>query len=116
MKYPLATLLQVANIARSTFYYYADQQSKPDVYAAIKDKILKVYHQHKGRYGYRRITSALRSQDLRINHKKVQRIMQIMGLKSLVRPKKYRSYRGQEGRIAANILQRDFTEIGRAHV
>lgn len=35
--------------------------------------------------------------------------MQLMGLKSLVRPKKYRSYRGQEGRIAPNVLQRDFT-------
>lgn len=35
--------------------------------------------------------------------------MQVIGLKSLVRPKKYRSYRGQEGRIAPNVLQRNFT-------
>lgn len=35
--------------------------------------------------------------------------MQVMGLKSLVRPKKYRSYRGQEGRIVPNVLQRNFT-------
>lgn len=109
MKYPLSTLLQAANIARSTYYYYAKQQSKPDAYAPLKDTILELYHQHKGRYGYRRITSALRNQNLRINHKKVQRIMQLMGLKSLVRPKKYRSYRGREGRIAPNVLQRDFT-------
>jgi len=31
----------------------------------------------------------------KVNHKAVQRLMQLQGLKSLVRPKKYRSYRGQ---------------------
>lgn len=34
--------------------------------------------------------------------------MQSMGLHSLVRPKKYRAYRGQEGRIAPHLLQREF--------
>ena len=32
-----------------------------------------------------------------------------MGLKSLVRPKKYRSYKGQTGRVAPDLLQRQFT-------
>lgn len=34
----------------------------------------------------------------------VQRLMKQLGLKSLVRPKKYRSYRGQVGKIAPNIF------------
>lgn len=95
-------------MARSTFYYYAKQQALPSKDAELESKILAVYHHHKGRYGYRRITYVLRHLGWRVNHKRVQRLMQQMGVKSLVRPKKYRSYRGQEGRIATNILQRNF--------
>ncbi|MFA3232335.1 IS3 family transposase [Acinetobacter baumannii] len=35
-----------------------------------------IYHKHKGRYGYRRITLALKNMGLTINHKCVQRLMQ----------------------------------------
>ncbi len=35
-----------------------------------------------------------------------------LGLKSLVRPKKYRSYKGQVGHSAANLLQRKFEAAG----
>ena len=34
--------------------------------------------------------------------------MKLLGLKSIIRVKKYRSYRGEQGKIAPNILQRDF--------
>ncbi|GGA43200.1 hypothetical protein GCM10010917_30630 [Paenibacillus physcomitrellae] len=43
----------------------------------------------------------------RVNHKKVQRLMNILGLKSLVRMKKYRSYKDMVDKIATNILERD---------
>jgi transposase InsO family protein len=70
--------------------------------------ISTIYHDHKGRYGYRRITLELRNQGFLINHKTVQRLMKELDLKSLVRMKKYRSYKGNMGKIATNILQRDF--------
>lgn len=79
--------------------------------AALKTKINTLYHHHKGRYGYRRITAALRQSGEVVNHKKVQRLMQQLGLKSLVRIKKYRAYRGQEGRIAPHLLQRQFNAL-----
>ncbi len=82
--------------------------STQDKYAAIKSKIRALYEHHKGRYGYRRITAALRQDGELINHKAVQRLMQQLGLQSLVRPKKYRSYRGAVGRIAPDLLQRQF--------
>ena len=66
-----------------------------------------MYERHKGRYGYRRITAALRQAGETVNHKTVQRLMQALGLKSLVRPKKYRSYRGQQAGVP-NILARQF--------
>lgn len=37
--------------------------------------------------------------------------MQQLGLKSLVRIKKYRSYRGQEGQIAPHFLARQFNSL-----
>ncbi|WP_133298370.1 IS3 family transposase, partial [Pseudomonas sp. GL93] len=89
-EHPLALLLRAAALARSTFYY----QSKTlltDKDAGLKDRIRSVYHRHKGRYGYRRIAATLGNSGELINHKKVYRLMQMIGLKSLVKVKKYRS-------------------------
>jgi transposase InsO family protein len=80
-----------------------------DKYGAVKMKIAEIYHRHKGRYGYRRITLELRNGDTLINHKTVQRLMGVLGLKSMVRMRKYRSYRGETGTIAPNVLNREFT-------
>ncbi len=103
----LAVLLKVAGLSRSTFYYQAKVQQAGDRQADLKSRIRALYEHHKGRYGYRRITAALRQAGEGINHKTVQRLMQALGLKSLVRPKKYRSYRGQQANVP-NILARQF--------
>ena len=70
--------------------------------------VQSIYHEHKGRYGYRRIHLELRKRDITLNHKTVQRLMRQLGLKSTMRPKKYRSYRGEVGKTAPNVLERDF--------
>lgn len=106
--HPLALLLRVARLSRSTFYYHLRAQGAVDKYAGLKARIGAVYARHKGRYGYRRITATLRQAGELINHKTVQRLMQALGLKSLVRAKKYRSYRGEAGRIAPDLLKRQF--------
>jgi putative transposase len=95
-------------MARSTFYYYLKKFDQPDKDSTVKAEMMRIYQQHKGRYGYRRITAALKNKGLNINHKKVERLMQEAGIKSLVRIKKYQSYKGQQGRIASNLLKRDF--------
>ena len=43
-----------------------------------------------------------------MNHKTVQRLMKVLGLICRVRMKKYRSYKGNVGKIAPNLLNRDF--------
>lgn len=95
-------------MARSTFYYYLKKLAQPDKDSAVKAEVTRIYHRHKGRYGYRRITVCLRNKGLKINHKKVERLMKEAGIKSLVRIKKYQSYKGQQGTIARNLLRRDF--------
>ena len=98
-------------MARSTYYYCLKLLILPDKDESIKESIIKIYHLHKGRYGYRRITLELRNNSIIINHKKVARIMNELGIKSLVRPKKYRSYKGCEGKIAPNIIERNFKAV-----
>jgi putative transposase len=95
-------------MARSTFYYYLKKFVQPEKDSTVKAEIIRIYHQHKGRYGYRRITASLRNKGMKINHKKVERLMKEAGIKSLVRVKKYQSYKGQQGTIARNLLKRDF--------
>ena len=70
--------------------------------------IKSIYHKHKGRYGYRRITDELNNKGIIINHKTVLRLMKSLGLKSIIRIKKYKSYKGEQGKIAPNILERNF--------
>lgn len=81
---------------------------KPDKYNEVKKIILEIFHENKGRYGYRRITMELRNKGYCINHKTVQRLMKDIGLKCMVRIKKYRSYRGKVDKIVPNLLNRDF--------
>lgn len=104
----MAGLLKVAALARSTFYYQCKALRAGDKHAPLKATISAVFERHKGRYGYRRVTDTIRQMGNPINRKKVQRLMGLMQLKSVVRPKKYRTYRGTVGRIAPNVLQRQF--------
>jgi putative transposase len=102
----------MASLPRSTFYYQQKATAAPDQHAQIKASIQKIYDRHCGRYGYRRVTSAMRQLGTVVNHKTVRRLMGELGLKSLVRPKKYRAYRGSVGRIAENLLNQEFTAEG----
>ncbi len=95
-------------MARSVFYYHLSGLKAKDKYAVKKEMIKSVFQQYKGRYGYRRITAEMRNRGYIINHKTVQRLMQSMYLKSRIRKVRYRSYKGEVGKIAPNIINRDF--------
>ena len=97
-------------MARSTFYYYLKKyKSNHDKYHKIKKEIFNIFNENKGRYGYRRITLELKNRGFNINHKTVSKFMNILGIKSIQRPKRrYNSYQGSIGKIANNLLKRDF--------
>ena len=103
MKY----LLKAAGMARSTFYYRISE--RPDKYVTVKTQIRRIYEQNKGRYGCRRVWQTLRVAGLVINKKTVARLMHMMSLAGITPKRHYRSYKGEVGRIAANVLNRDFT-------
>ena len=81
---------------------------RPDKYCVEKEEITAIYHENQGRYGYRRITLEMRNRGYIINHKTVSRLMKVLGLKCQVRIKKYRSYKGEIGKVAPNIINRNF--------
>ena len=107
-QFPLAMLLKVSGLSRSTFYYRSRARSAEAERLCLREAIRRVYYEHKGRYGYRRVTAAIRRSGTLVNHKAVQRLMQQMSLRSVARTKKYRPIRGAEGRAAPNLLNRQF--------
>lgn len=107
-KYDLSILLKCLKMPRSSFYYYVKQIGRVDKYQEIKKMIQEFYHRHKGRVGYRRMKLLLSNHGYIINHKTVFRLMGVLKLRSVIRVKKYKSYKGEQGRIAANILNRNF--------
>ncbi|MFV8194592.1 IS3 family transposase, partial [Acinetobacter soli] len=76
----LKYLLRASQMARSTYFYHEQRSKLSDKYSDLKQQIKTIYNKHKGRYGYRRITLALRNMGLIVNHKCIQRLMQSMKL------------------------------------
>lgn len=74
-----------------------------------KAEIKELFEANKQRYGYRRITSLLRQEGIVINHKTVLKLMKSLNLRGKQRKNdKYHSYKGEVGKIADNLLNRDF--------
>ena len=108
-EFPLDILLNIIKLARSTYYYHLNQLNQVDKDQAIKLEIQDIYNEHKGNYGYRRVTLELRNRGFVVNHKKVQRLMKVLGLTARIRRKrKYSSYQGEIGKKAENLIQRQF--------
>ncbi len=95
-------------MALSTFYYPISRTNNIDKYADMRKRIVGIFEVHHKRYGYRRVHMQLLNEGYLINHKTVQKLMAEMHLKSKVRKVKYKSYKGEVGRIAPNVLNRDF--------
>ena len=108
-EFALEILLKIIKLARSTYYYQLKQLDKIDKNHNIKDEIQDIFTEHKGNYGYRRMTLELRNRGYIVNHKKVQRLMRVLGLSARIRRKrKYSSYQGEIGKKADNLIQRQF--------
>ncbi|WP_226957824.1 IS3 family transposase, partial [Streptococcus pneumoniae] len=107
--FSLDILLKIIKLARPTYYYHLKQLDQSDKDCDIKAEIQSIYTEHKGNYGYRRMTLELRNRGFVVNHKKVQRLMKVLDLTARIRRKrKYSSYQGEVGKKADNLIQRQF--------
>ena len=97
-------MLRFFKIAKSTYFYTIKTLDRFDPDKQVKDLITTIFNENKARYGYRRITLELKNRGHYINHKRVKRLMKILGLFG-VRPKaKYKSYKGEVGKVCKNLL------------
>ena len=103
----LELLLEFRGMARSIYYYHAGN-TKVDIYSSVRGRIVEIYANNNKRYGYRRITMQLRNEGTVINHKTVLKLMSEMGLRAKRKRQEYRSYKGEIGKIAPNVLQLNF--------
>ena len=96
------------DIPRSTYYFEINKVDKVITRNNITDKIIEIFNYHKGRYGVRRVYRELKNQGHTINHKRVQRIMHELKLFGKRPKEKYHSYKGKVGKIANNLIDRNF--------
>lgn len=105
-KYRLKILFEIIPIKRSTYYYNCNKVNADKKNIALINEIKRLFNHHKGRYGYRRITLALKQLGYVVNHKKVKRLMSKLGLYANVIKTKYKSYRGNINNKCKNLLLR----------
>lgn len=96
-------------MARSTYYYWLKRLKFQDKYECEKREVKAIFEESHGRYGYRRITAEMHRRGYPLNHKTIRKLMLMIGIKCLIRKKKYRSYKGEVGLVADNVLKRNFT-------
>ena len=105
----LNDLLDAIGLSRSTYYYElskTDKVSKRN--ADLSSEIIVIFNENKKRYGVRRVHKELLNRGFRVNHKRVQRIMNQLALFGKRPKEKYHSYKGDVGKVADNIINRDF--------
>lgn len=101
----------MVKLPRSTFYYHCARQGAGEKHAQLKEQITQIFVQNKERYGYRRVHAQLGNQGFACNHKLVRRLMLELGLKSPVRRKKFRHWRGDLNVASPNLLERKFNAL-----
>ena len=98
-------------MARSTYYY---EIGKTDAVSLrnerLSEEIKSIFEHHKGRYGVRRIHRELINRGYKVNHKRVQRLMSKLELKGKRPKEKYHSYKGDVGKIADNLINREMDD------
>lgn len=100
------------DIPEATYHYHVKNFEKEDSETELKELITNLFKKFHERYGYKRITKELKKLGHCINHKKVYRLMQELGLKCVKfmrKSRKYNSYKGNVGKVAKNRLARRFS-------
>jgi putative transposase len=110
--YGVVELCKVFKVSRSGYYAYLKRKSV-NRDKELKELIQTLYTKYDGKYGYRQIQLfLLQEHGVQINHKKVLRLMQELGIRSRIRRKHRCNYASSVGdRVADNLLQRDFQAV-----
>ena len=109
-RYRLNDLLDAIGLSRSTYYYELSKTDKvKERNANLSSEIVAIFNENRKRYGVRRVHHELLNRGFCVNHKRVQRIMNRLSLAGKRPKEKYHSYKGDVGKVADNIIKRDFS-------
>lgn len=100
----------VVGFSKATYMYWQKRFDRKDPDADLLQKMQNIREEHKD-YGYRRIHGELQKQGVKVNKKRVQRLVQkhFMQVTSYTRKsRKFSTYKGVVGRIAPNRVNRRF--------
>jgi transposase InsO family protein len=99
-------------IKRSTFYYQRkDNQGKKRHEACLKEKIQQIAYQHPYD-GYRRMTAQLHREKIKVNHKRVLKMMRELGIKGRIKRKYVTTTNSRHhNRVYPNLIK-DFLTTG----
>lgn len=108
-RYRLSKLLTRLEIAKSSYHYARVSLLRPDKHANERILLKEIFEKSRRTCGYRRLWWKLRAEGMFISEKVIRRLMAEEGL-TVVSPRKkrYGSYRGVVGRVADNILDRQY--------
>lgn len=108
-------MLDKLELPKSTTYYrYAGGKNpEADRWADVRPLLHEVFSRTPNGMGYRQVAMVLKTeQGLSISGKTVLKLMREEGLLCQIRRKRYDSYRGEQGKAAKNVLDRDFATEG----
>lgn len=103
-------VLERLGLKRSTFYYHLSHE-RPDRHADVRPLIREAFSRTPNGMGYRQVRLVLANEHgISMSGKTVRRIMAEEGLRCGIRrrKKRYGSYRGEAGKVAENLLDRQF--------
>lgn len=102
-------LCQLFGVSKSGYYTWSNRK-KDDQEATDKQLVSKIYKKYNGIYGYRQLQLFLwQDEGVWMNHKKVLRIMQELGIQSRIRKKRRYTYTADAaGLVAENVLKQNF--------
>ena len=112
----LYDLLEVAGLARSSYYYALAHPQQP-TRVQLRPKVAQIFSRTPNGCGHRQVAMCLRAEEgVRIADKTVLKMMRQMGLRCGIRRQRpyhrYNSYKGDVGQSFANIIGRDFKADG----
>jgi putative transposase len=100
-EYPVKTICAVIELPRSSYYHKPNRPTDESLRTALLAQA-----EAWPTYGYRRLTAQLQREGWQVNHKRIQRLMQEMGLQGEAPVRKVRTTNSQHGyRRYPNLVQ-----------
>lgn len=111
-RFALNELLDVVDLAKSSYFYQVHAMELPDKYAKLRKSIAKIFKESNATWGYRRIWGALRTADepVKVSEKVVRNIMRKDNHVVIYHAKKknWSSYKGEKSPAPPNLVKRIF--------